>query len=224
MSYLSRLFNHRNTQQPEKKKGFFSHRKADKKASKNGFFQAKLSVNEPGDVHEKEADKAADAVVHRKEVNAIQRLSTPAEDEKLGTNDARIKKDKDIQEKPMEKHDKDKMVQKKEEYGGSTASSMLSAMIETSAGKGTPLPQKILTEMNSAFGVDFSCVRLHTDHEAAAMCHELGAQAFTHGADIYFNEGKYDPESSAGKHLLSHELTHVIQQLGLSKQAAKHGK
>ncbi len=224
MSYLSRLFNQRNTQQPEKKKGFFSHGKADKKGSKGGFFQAKLSVNEPGDVHEKEADKAADAVVHRKEVNAIQRLSTPAEDEKLGTNDARIKKDKDIQEKPMEHKKEDKMVQKKEEHGGSTASGMLSSMIETSAGKGTPLPQKILTEMNSAFGVDFSCVRLHTDHEAAAMCQELGAQAFTHGADIYFNEGKYDPESSAGRHLLSHELTHVIQQLGLPKQAAKHGK
>ena len=124
----------------------------------------------------------------------------------------------------MEHPEKDKMVQKKEEYGGPTASAMLSSMIETSAGKGTPLPQQLLTEMNSAFGVDFSCVRLHADHEAAAMCHELGAQAFTHGADIYFNEGKYDPESSAGKHLLSHELTHVIQQLGLSKHTAKHGK
>jgi len=215
MSYLSRLFNHKNTQQPEKKKGFFSHRKADKKTSKAGFFQAKLTVNEPGDMHEKEADKAADAVVHRKEVNSIQRLSTPIEDEKLGTNDARIKKDKDIQEKPMEHPEKEK---------GPSPSAMLSSMIETSAGKGAALSQKLLTEMNSSFGVDFSCVRIHTDSEAAAMCKELGAQAFTHGADIYFNEGKYDPESSTGKHLLSHELTHVVQQLGLSKKTKGYGK
>ncbi len=44
------------------------------------------------------------------------------------------------------------------------------------------------------------------------MSSALGAQAFTHGNDIYFNDGKYQPESSKGKHLLAHELTHTVQQ------------
>jgi hypothetical protein len=44
------------------------------------------------------------------------------------------------------------------------------------------------------------------------MNRELGAQAFTHGNDIYFNSGKYKPGSTEGKQLLAHELTHVVQQ------------
>jgi hypothetical protein len=40
----------------------------------------------------------------------------------------------------------------------------------------------------------------------------LGARAFTHGNDIYFNSGEYRPQSNNGKHLLAHELTHVVQQ------------
>jgi hypothetical protein len=44
------------------------------------------------------------------------------------------------------------------------------------------------------------------------MNQELGAQAFTHGSDIFFNQGKYQPESPPGKHLLAHELVHVVQQ------------
>jgi Domain of unknown function (DUF4157) len=66
--------------------------------------------------------------------------------------------------------------------------------------------------MSSGFGVDFSQVRIHNDNEAVAMNNELQAQAFTHGRDIYFNEGKFDPDSAAGKFLLAHELAHVVQQ------------
>ena len=68
--------------------------------------------------------------------------------------------------------------------------------------------------MNSAFGADFSKVRIHTGDEAVQMNKELKAQAFTHGNHIYFNQGKYNPNSLQGKHLLAHELTHTIQQGG----------
>ncbi|RNL91729.1 DUF4157 domain-containing protein [Sinomicrobium pectinilyticum] len=71
------------------------------------------------------------------------------------------------------------------------------------------------SQMESGFGVDFSDVRIHTDHKAVQMNQKLGAQAFTHGNDIYFNEGKYNPSSSSGKHLLAHELTHTVQQGGV---------
>jgi hypothetical protein len=71
---------------------------------------------------------------------------------------------------------------------------------------------KTRAEMETGFGADFSQVNIHTGSQAVQMNKELGAQAFTHGKDIYFNEGKYNPNSNAGKHLLAHELTHTIQQ------------
>ena len=47
------------------------------------------------------------------------------------------------------------------------------------------------------------------------MSRDIGAQAFTHGNDIYFDKGKYNPNTREGKHLLTHELTHTIQQKGM---------
>ncbi|MBL4605388.1 MAG: DUF4157 domain-containing protein, partial [Flavobacteriaceae bacterium] len=70
-------------------------------------------------------------------------------------------------------------------------------------------------EMEQGFGADFSQVNIHTNSEAAQMSQDIGAQAFTHGNDIYFNKGKYNPNSKDGKHLLAHELTHTIQQKGM---------
>ena len=66
--------------------------------------------------------------------------------------------------------------------------------------------------MQSSFGFDFSHVNIHTDTGAVQMSKELHAQAFTQGSDIYFNSGKYDPQTTTGKQLLAHELTHVVQQ------------
>ena len=90
--------------------------------------------------------------------------------------------------------------------GGNTASPQLSSKIESTAGNGNALSAKTLSEMTTSFGVDFSNVNIHTNTEAGQMNKELGAQAFTHGSDIYFNEGKYNPENAEGKFLLAHEL------------------
>jgi len=68
--------------------------------------------------------------------------------------------------------------------------------------------------MEERFGVDFSNVRIHADSEAARMARALNAEAFTYGRDIYFGEGRYRPETTKGKKLLAHELTHVVQQGG----------
>jgi hypothetical protein len=64
--------------------------------------------------------------------------------------------------------------------------------------------------MEPRFGADFSSVRVHTGGEAIQMNRELGAQAFTHGRDIYFGTGK----SPGNNELTAHELTHVVQQTG----------
>ncbi|MET0637514.1 MAG: DUF4157 domain-containing protein [Chitinophagaceae bacterium] len=261
MSYSSRVYRQRNANTPEEgAKDAFSKRSdtdpdAEKDAfskqsdtdpeSATGIFQAKLSVNKPGDKYEKEADDVADSVTaNSKDKPAVQRLSTPADDEKVGTNESRMEKDKQIQEKPAkekkeekdkkaEKQDeneketnKDKLkkpgeekekkkgagVQRKPDTGSESASASLSDKIQDNAGKGTSLQTGTLGEMNNSFGKDFSDVNVHNDTEAHQMNKELNAQAFTNGKDIYFNEGKYDPDSAEGKKLLAHELTHVVQQ------------
>jgi outer membrane protein OmpA-like peptidoglycan-associated protein len=68
--------------------------------------------------------------------------------------------------------------------------------------------------MESAFGVDFGSVRVHTGAQANMLNHQLSARAFTTGQDIFFRQGEYNPGSSGGQELLAHELTHVVQQNG----------
>lgn len=79
---------------------------------------------------------------------------------------------------------------------------------------GKRLDDKTKGDMSDRFGVDFSNVRIHADGESARRSKEMNAQAFTLGNDIFFNAGKYNPNSGDGKKLLAHELTHTIQQQG----------
>lgn len=93
----------------------------------------------------------------------------------------------------------------------------LEERIKKSKGKGQALPDEVKAFLEAELGADFSEVVIHTDSEAVAMNKELNALAFTNGFDIYFNAGQYRPDSKAGQKLLAHELTHVIQQTGVSK-------
>lgn len=93
-----------------------------------------------------------------------------------------------------------------------TASAGLETALNNSKGSGSPLPGEVKSQMESGFGTDFSNVRVHTGSDAVQMSNKIGAQAFTHGNDIYFNEGKFNPASQSGQHLIAHELTHTVQQ------------
>lgn len=203
------------------------------------FFQTKLSVNTPGDAFEREADSVADKVVggdasagpvvQKKDISSVQRLATSEAEEKLGTNDARMRRDKDIQTKPeiqrkcaaCEKEEEGHVQQSGGATGGSNgaASPQLAAQITGSSGKGSGMGAQTTHEMQHKFGADFSHVNIHTGADAVQMNKELGAQAFTHKNDIYFNAGKYNPDTSKGKHLLAHELTHVVQQGAAGKSS-----
>ena len=81
-------------------------------------------------------------------------------------------------------------------------------------GGGRPLADATRSKMESALGRDFADVRVHTGAQASQLNAQLGAQAFTYGSDIYFDEGRYEPGSKRGEHLLAHELVHVAQQAG----------
>src|SRR6185312_16261087 len=211
MSYCSRVYRQRNPHihdEAAKEPFFAKQNDTNKTGQKTAFFQAKLSVNEPGDQYEREADDIANAVVN-------QPSKTPLVQQKEVHPEKGKRKEiqkKDIPVSEEEKKKKVPSVQMKQEGHTNTASAQVSSQIENSSGKGNPLPLKTMNEMNSSFGVDFSLVRVHKDREAINMNKELQAHAFTHGSDIYFNDGKFNPENSEGKFLLAHELTHVIQQ------------
>lgn len=80
-------------------------------------------------------------------------------------------------------------------------------------GGGRPLPKSNRSQMESTLG-DLGGVRVHTDSPAVQMSESIGARAFTHGNNIYFNQGQYNPDTAAGQHLLAHEATHTVQQGG----------
>ena len=73
---------------------------------------------------------------------------------------------------------------------------------------GSSLETGARTAMESAFGADFSAVRVHQDGRAET----IGARAYTRGEDLHFAAGHYDPGSQSGRELIGHELAHVIQQ------------
>lgn len=105
------------------------------------------------------------------------------------------------------------LVQKR---GGSVPSTIAARSGRPMSGFGTgqPLDHTSLDFMESRLGHDFESVRIHTDSVAAASARALNANAFTVGRDIVFAAGQYDPASTAGRRLLSHELAHVVQQDG----------
>jgi hypothetical protein len=79
---------------------------------------------------------------------------------------------------------------------------------------GRPLDAGTRAFMEPRFGHDFSGVRVHTDARAAESARAVNALAYTVGRDVVFGEGQYEPETSEGKRLMAHELTHVVQQGG----------
>jgi hypothetical protein len=80
------------------------------------------------------------------------------------------------------------------------------------SGGGQPLVATTRAPMEAALGADLSAVRVHTGPNVARAARDISAEAFTHGQDIFFADGHYQPHTSKGKRLLAHELTHTLQQ------------
>lgn len=112
--------------------------------------------------------------------------------------------------------------------GAPTEDMQRKAAPEASQSAGSPAPvQNVLASPGRAldastreffaarFGHDFADVRVHDDATAASSARGVHALAYTVGTDVVFGAGQYAPGTSAGRHLLAHELTHVVQQSGL---------
>ena len=209
--------------QPVSKDAAFSQHTANENICTESFYhfplQRKLSVGAVDDPLEDEADNMADKVMRMPEPNFIQRKCAHCEEEEKAQRKplesfiqkkcAACEQEERAQRKPLAS-----FIQKKETSTNNNvlASNNVSNRIQSTKGSGNVMPETTKSFMESRFGTDFSSVKIHTGNYASQLSKELSAQAFTVGNDIYFNEGKYQPESSEGKHLLAHELTHTIQQ------------
>lgn len=128
--------------------------------------------------------------------------------DKKEDDEKKIMKKEELKED--EKDKKDEKVQRKETSNSPQGKS--SNYIGSMNGKGNPLPTDANAFFSSRMGYDFSEVKVHTGKEAANSAKELNAKAFTVKNNIVFNEGQFDIDSSDGKRLMAHDLTHVVQQ------------
>ena len=98
----------------------------------------------------------------------------------------------------------------------------IASAIDRARGAGKPLPRHIQSEMGHALTSDLSHVRIHDDTRADTLSRAIQARAFTTGSDIFFRRGQFNPHSASGRHLLAHELTHVVQQTGPTSPGPAH--
>jgi hypothetical protein len=208
--------------------------------------QAKLNISQPGDIYEQEADRVADVVTRvvnsqiqrqpeeeEEEVQAkplFQRQAEPEEEEEP----IQTKTIADIQRQPEEEEEpiqtkaflgtqrqelpEEELQAQLAESQETTIQKDLEKRINSARSGGQSLSENVRSNMEAAFGVDFSSVRVHTDSEADVMNKQLGALAFTTGHDVFFREGEYNPSSDSGEKLIAHELTHVVQQRNRGEQ------
>ncbi|HRX11457.1 MAG TPA: DUF4157 domain-containing protein, partial [Draconibacterium sp.] len=181
--------------------------------------QPKLKIGQPGDKYEQEADAVADRVMKMHQSETMQ-MQPVEEEEEVMQPKLRMQpieeEEEPIQMKCAECEKEEEMLQPKSDTG-SVAKPSIEKQIHSSKGSGTNLPESTNQFMSSAMGADFSGVKIHTGSNAVQMNSQLQARAFTYGNNIYFNSGEYSPESSTGKSLLAHELTHVVQQGSANK-------
>jgi outer membrane protein OmpA-like peptidoglycan-associated protein len=186
----------------------------------SGLIQAKLTVSEPGDQFEQEADRVADQVMRMAEPEDSNRgAARSANFSSMGAEGA-----EKIGRQMAEEEEEEKAVQTKEATGQAPElSENMHQRISALAGRGSPLPESARAFFEPRFDHDFSDVRVHTDSPAAETARGMNAMAFTVGRDIAFAAGQYSPDSMEGRKLLAHELTHVIQQSdGASRKGANH--
>jgi hypothetical protein len=184
----------------------------------NGFVQPKLTIGQPNDRYEQEADRVADQVMRMPEPKGslVQRQSTCPE--------CMEQESEPIQSKPIadqvtplvqrqEEEEEEEPVQAKQFPNKSPpASAGLQSQVQTLRRSGQPLSKSVRSYFEPRFGADFSQVRIHTDVRTAKTAKSISAKAFTFGKDMFFGAGQYSPGTKNGNYLMAHELTHVLQQ------------
>jgi hypothetical protein len=170
--------------------------------------QPKRTVSAPGDIHEQEAERLSEQVLRMPDSEVSTAAALPQ-----------------ISRKCTTLGDEEQTLQTRPTGSAETVPGEAPGIVhEVLRSPGQPLDAPHRAFFEPRFGHDFSQVRVHTDLRAAAAARGVAAQAFTVGEHVVFGEGQYAPESARGRHLLAHELTHVVQQrtggLALQRRAS----
>jgi len=140
-------------------------------------------VNIPKDTHDQEADRVAEQVMDTAEPFA--RTSQTAGSSMLSTG---------------------------HEHNSEAEGQLPVIVRETLRASGQPLDPATRAFMEPRFGHEFGGVRVHRDAKAAESAKAVKARAYTAGQHVVMGAGQPSPETIAGRHLLAHELAHVVQQ------------
>ncbi len=164
-------------------------------SSVQAILQAKLKIGAANDRYEQEADRVANRVMQMPESSTVQRKKTCSGGclQESGQELANH-----LQAKPVASSAHD--------------TPLPSSVNQSLTSPGTALPSATQTFFESRFSQDFTDVRIHTGKQASTAARDINARAFTVGRDIVFGDNQFQPNTHSGRHLLAHELTHVVQQ------------
>lgn len=183
-----------------------------------GELQAKLAVGSADDAAEREAERVADEVLSSPATNGAARTATPGGVTDRAGNDTTVDTAPTSDPATARTGDTGRTpptVRRRGPTGrAGSVDGDTEGQIRSLRSGGQPLPTSTRAFFESRFGRDFSGVRVHTGSQADEAARSIDAEAFTLGTDIAFAEGNYRPHTTAGRRLLAHELTHVVQQDG----------
>ncbi|MBS1911332.1 MAG: DUF4157 domain-containing protein [Bacteroidetes bacterium] len=194
--------------------------------------QTKLTVNQPGDPFEQEADSVADRVMRMPEPRVQRAGCTDCEEEKkaqatpqvMRMPEPRVQRAGCTDCAAREKDDEHRQtVQRKSNGVDGAAGTVAPPVVHQALNRpGQPLDRATRGFMEPRFGRDFGNVRVHSDGMAAGAARAIDAQAYTVGNHIVFGAGRYAPGTQGGRQLIAHELTHTIQQGGAPVAASQN--
>jgi Domain of unknown function (DUF4157) len=172
----------------------------------NPVVQPRLTINNPNDKFEQEADAVSGKVMQ---------METPSVQKKIDTDSFFSPSPvliTPLQRKCDNCKEEEKLQRKEINSEGITAQNNLENYVSGLQSGGQELPNEVRNFYEPRFGYDFSNVKIHTDNVASKSAQSINALAYTSGSNIVFNSNQYSPNTDSGKRLLGHELTHVVQQ------------
>ena len=175
------------------------------------FFQPKLRIGPPGDAYEREADRVADAVLYESDAP----VSVSAASGAGVQRQCHCQDEEEVVQRKCHCQDEEELVQPKANGDAPRSAPGFESRVEALRGSGRPLPADVRSFFEPRFGHDFGAVRVHTGAGASEAADAVRARAFTVGNDVVFGGSEWSPRTDAGKRLIAHELTHVVQQTPL---------
>ena len=198
--------------------------------------QTKLTIGEPGDKYEREADSVAEKVVNQIDSPQFQQQMQAVQHHEQSEESLHAKPSHDnlqspflskvqpkaTSEEPKAELPAKSIIQRSVAITGQNVSTDFDfeSELNSAKGKGKPLDADLQRSMGQAMGADFSKVKIHTDAQSDQLNRSINSRAFATGNDVFVRRSESNLRNRKGKRLLAHELTHVVQQNGAQIQSA----